>query len=133
MVGALSFLQPYLCIQPPLQSPPKLRSPTSAIFYLPVPPLLVHKIICAIPINTPFLYTSAIFHIPIFAHRHPYKSPVSTSCTLLKRINHVLPSFKIQLSYPHLIVNLSICTNLCKCYHVIINPNLVKLPPTSPV
>ena len=31
-VGALSFSQPYLCIQPPLQSPPKICSPRRLTF-----------------------------------------------------------------------------------------------------
>ena len=68
MVGALSFSQPYLCIQPTLQSPPKNRSSASVNFHLPIPPLLIHKIIFTIPTNIPFLYTSAIFHFPHFAY-----------------------------------------------------------------
>ena len=36
MVGALSFSEPYFCIQQLLQSPPKIHSPTSAIFQLPI-------------------------------------------------------------------------------------------------
>ena len=72
MVGALSFSQPYFCKQTPLQSPPKTRSPTSAIFHLPIPPLLVNKIILKISTNTPFIYTSATFHLPILAYSHPY-------------------------------------------------------------
>ena len=38
-----------------------------------MPPLLVHKIILAIPTNTPFLYTSTVFslYLPIFPHDHP--------------------------------------------------------------
>ena len=71
MVGTLSFSQPCLCMQPPLQSRPKMRSPTSANFYLHIQSLLVHKIILTILTNTPFLYTSAIFHLPIFAYCHP--------------------------------------------------------------
>ena len=71
MVNALSFSQPYLCKQPPLQSPLKIRFPTSAIFQLPIPPLLVHKIIPTVPTSIPFLYTSAIFQLPIFAHSQP--------------------------------------------------------------
>ena len=61
MVGAPSFSQPYLCIYPPLQSPPKIRSSTSVNFHLPIPPLLLNKIILTIPTSTPFLCTSAIF------------------------------------------------------------------------
>ena len=56
MVGAPSFSQPYLCIQPPLQSPPKIRSSTPDTFHLPIPLLLVRKIILTIPTKTPFLY-----------------------------------------------------------------------------
>ena len=71
MVGVSSFSQPYLCIQPPLQSPPKICSSFSVNFHLPIPPLLFNKIIITIPTNTTFLYTSAIFHFPIFAYNHP--------------------------------------------------------------
>ena len=67
MVGTPSFSQPYLCIQSTLQSPPKIRSSTSVNFHLPIPPLLVHKIVLTILTNTPFLYTSAIFHLPLSA------------------------------------------------------------------
>ena len=53
--------QSYLCIQPSLQSPPKFGFPTLDNFHLPIPPLLVCKIILTIPTKTPFLYTSATF------------------------------------------------------------------------
>ena len=53
-----------LCIQPPLQYPPKISSSTSVNFHIPIPPFLVHKIIITIPTITPFLYFSAIF--PLF-------------------------------------------------------------------
>ena len=66
-----SFSQPYLRIQSLRQSPPKICSSTLVSFDFPVPPLLVHKIIRTIPTNTPFLYTSTVFHIPSFAHNHP--------------------------------------------------------------
>ena len=72
MVGALSFPQPYLCLQPLLQSPAKIRSPILVNFHLHIPTLLVNKIIFTIPTNTPFLYTSAIFYLPIFAYSNPY-------------------------------------------------------------
>ena len=45
--------------------------PTSTYFYLPIPSLLVNKIILTIPTNTSFLYISAIFHLPIFAYSNP--------------------------------------------------------------
>ena len=45
-----------------LKSPLKICSSTSVNFYLHIPPLIVHKIILTISTNTPFLYTSAIFH-----------------------------------------------------------------------
>ena len=48
----------------------KIRFYTSVNFHLPFPPLLVHKIILTIPTNTPFLYTSAIFNLPIFSYNH---------------------------------------------------------------
>ena len=59
MVSAFSFSQPYMWIQPPPQSPPKISSTTSTNFHLPIPSLLVHKIILTIPTNTPFLYISS--------------------------------------------------------------------------
>ena len=71
MVCAPSLSQPYLCIQPPLQSPPRIRSSISVNFCLPIPSLLVDKIILTVPSNTPFLYTSAILHLSIFAYNHP--------------------------------------------------------------
>ena len=71
MVGAYSFSQPHLCIQPALKSLPKIRFSTSVNFHLPVPPLLVHKIILTIPSNTPFLYASVILHLLIFAYNLP--------------------------------------------------------------
>ena len=66
MVGAPSFPEPHLCIQPLLQPLPKIRSSTSVNFHLPIPLLLVHKIILTIPTNTTFLYTSTpkIFSLP---------------------------------------------------------------------
>ena len=36
MVGAPSFSEPYSCKQPPLHSPPKIRSSTSVNFHLPI-------------------------------------------------------------------------------------------------
>ena len=71
MIGAYSFSQPHLCIQPPLKSLPKIRFSTSVNFSLPIPPLLVHKIILTIPTNTPFLYTSVILHLLISAYNLP--------------------------------------------------------------
>ena len=53
--------QSYLCIQPSLQSPPKFGFSTLDNFHLPIPPLLVCKIILTIPTKTPFLYTSTTF------------------------------------------------------------------------
>ena len=55
MVGAPSFLH----IQPMLQSPPKHSSSTSVNFYIPIPPLIFHKIILTIPTN-PLTLPSAI-------------------------------------------------------------------------
>ena len=71
MVGASSFSQSYLCIQPPLQSTPKISFSTSVNFHLPNPPLLVHKIILTIHTNTPLLSTAVILHLLIFAYNHP--------------------------------------------------------------
>ena len=36
-----------------------------------IPILFVHKILLAIPTNIPLLYTSAIFHLPLFAFNYP--------------------------------------------------------------
>ena len=71
MVGACSLLQPYLCMQPMLQSPAKTSSFTSVNFHPPIPPLLVHQIIFTILANILFLYTLAIFHLLLFAYKHP--------------------------------------------------------------
>ena len=60
-----------MCIQQPLQSPTKILFSTSVNFYLPIPLLLVYKIIHTNPINTTFLYTSTVFHLTIFVHNHP--------------------------------------------------------------
>ena len=43
----------------------------SVNFHLPIPPILVRKIILTIPTKTLFLYTSAIFHLPTFGYNHP--------------------------------------------------------------
>ena len=59
-----AFSQPYLRMQPTLQSPPKIRSSTSFNSHLPIPPLLT------IPTNNSFLYTSAISHLPLFSYNH---------------------------------------------------------------
>ena len=67
MVGALSFSQPCLWIQSPRQSLPKICCcHTSVNCSFPLLPLLLHKTRLTIPANTPFLYTSSIFHLPIF-------------------------------------------------------------------
>ena len=62
IVGFSLFSLPLLCIQPSLRSPPKTCSSTLVSFYFPISPSFVHKIIIAIPTNTPFLYTSATLH-----------------------------------------------------------------------
>ena len=64
MVDASSFSQPYLCIQTPLQYPPKITSSTSVSFHISIPPLLVYKIILINPTNTPS--TSQHFWPPYF-------------------------------------------------------------------
>ena len=60
VVGAPSFSEPYLFKQPPLQSPPKIRS-SSVNFHLPTLPLLIHKFILAILTNASFLYQFLTF------------------------------------------------------------------------
>ena len=71
MVGASSFSQPFLCTQPPLQSPPKILCSTSGNFDRTFPSLRFLKIILKIYVNTIFLYTAAFFHLAIFAYNHP--------------------------------------------------------------
>ena len=66
MIGAASFSHPYLCIQPPLKSLPKIHFCTSVNFLLPITPLLVRKIILTISTNTLFLYNSVILYLLIF-------------------------------------------------------------------
>ena len=61
MASSPLLSQHYLCIQPPLQSPPKIHFSTSLNFYLPIPLLLIPKIILAIPTKTYFLYTRQFF------------------------------------------------------------------------
>ena len=46
----------------------KICSSTSGNFHLPISPLLFDKLTLTIPAITLFLYTSAICHLPIFAH-----------------------------------------------------------------
>ena len=57
--------------QPPLHSPPKIRSSISVNFDLPISPLLVHKFILTSSTNASFLYPSPIFDFSIFAYYHP--------------------------------------------------------------
>ena len=45
---------------------------SSANFQRPILLLIVHKITLTIPTNTFFFYTSALFHLPIFAYSDPY-------------------------------------------------------------
>ena len=59
MVDTSSFSQFNLCIQPTVQSPPKICLFTPVNFHLSITPLLVHKVILTIPTNNPFLYTLA--------------------------------------------------------------------------
>ena len=82
MVSAPSFSKPYLCIQPPLQFPLKIRSSASGNFHLPILLLLVHKIIPTIHNNSPFLYTSAIFYLLIFAYNQPSQQSIAKISSL---------------------------------------------------
>ena len=52
----------------------KTRFSTSINFHLPIPLLFVHRITLTNPINTTYLYTSAIFHLPNFAQNNPINS-----------------------------------------------------------
>ena len=75
MVGTLAFSQPYLFIQPPAQSPPKICTPTSAIPPPPPPPPLFYRYLfikASSLLTLSSSNTSAIFHFPIFVYSHPY-------------------------------------------------------------
>ena len=74
MVGTLAFSQPYLFIQPPAQSPPKICTPTSAIPPPPPPPLFYRYLFIKASslLTLSSSNTSAIFHFPIFVYSHPY-------------------------------------------------------------
>ena len=70
--GMCSFIIRILLVYTITISVSTKNPPSSSVnIYLPIPPLLVHKIILTIRTNTPFLYTSAIFHLRIFAYNHP--------------------------------------------------------------
>ena len=74
MVGTLAFSQPYLFIQPPAQSPPKICTPTSAIPPPPPPPLFYRYLFIKASslLTLSSSNTSAIFHFSIFVYSHPY-------------------------------------------------------------
>ena len=66
MVGAPSFSQFFLCMQPPLQSPPKIRSSPSVNFQLPI--LLLLKISSLqSPLTLPSSIPQQVF-TPLFFH-----------------------------------------------------------------
>ena len=56
-------------MQPPLQSPPKICSFILVNLHLPIPPLLVHKIILTIPTNSPFK-PRQFFTFSFFTYNH---------------------------------------------------------------
>ena len=86
MVDVPSFSQPYLCIQPLLQSPPKILFSPSVNFYLLVPPYLVHKIILTILTNIRFLSTSLILQLLIVTYN--LRNPIYTkSISLLQPLS----------------------------------------------
>ena len=62
ILGAPSFSRFCLCIKTPQQKSLPLLQSIFISLYLP---LLVYKIVLTNPTNTPFLYTSAIFYLPI--------------------------------------------------------------------
>ena len=53
------------------KSPPKICLSTPVNFHLSITPLLVHKVILTIPTTSPFLYTLAISHLPLFDCNRP--------------------------------------------------------------
>ena len=60
-VGAPSFSQPYLFIQPPLQSPPKISFSTSVNFHLAISPLFFYSISLQFPLTLPFFLPQQLF------------------------------------------------------------------------
>ena len=113
MAGAPSFSQPILWIQPTLQFLPR-NSSSSVNFHFPISPLLVHKIILIIPTNTPFLYNSAIFHLPLFAYNHPNNlhQNIFPSSNILPI--QALPRFQEVRKY-------------CEDWHCLISPFFLKV------
>ena len=70
--GRCSFIFATLLVHTTSLKPPlKIRSSTSANFYLHIPPLFVRKIILTISISTPFFYILAISYLSILAFNHP--------------------------------------------------------------
>ena len=82
MLGAPSFSQPYIYLY-------NLHTPTTSTknsflyfsqfpLFLPISPLFVDKIILAIPTNTPFYYSTTVFHFPAFYIQSSQKSTPKT-------------------------------------------------------
>ena len=88
MVGAPSFSELNLCIQPSLQCSLNICSSTSVNFQLPILPLFIQKIIHTIPTNTP--HTSTIFQLPLFLL--PYKHPNSLHQKYFPYLSHLAAS-----------------------------------------
>ena len=68
--GRCSFISTTLHL-PPLQSLPKICSSISVNFLFSISPLFVHKIILAIPTNTPFYYSTTVLTSLLFTYNHP--------------------------------------------------------------
>ena len=83
MLGTPWFSQPYLWIEPTLQSSPKIHSSTSFNFYLPIPPLLVHKIILTIPTNSLSLYLSSFLPFSFYVQPSQQSAPKIISLSQL--------------------------------------------------
>ena len=77
-----SFTCAYNHLHQPLEFLPEILSSTSVNLQLLIFLLRVQKIILTIPTNTPFLYTSGIFHVPFLRTTIPTiyaKNVISTS------------------------------------------------------
>ena len=110
MVGAPSFSQSFLCIQPPLQCPPQIRSSTSVNFYLPSSPLLSLQSPLTLPsympqkfFTSPFLHaTNPIIYNKIFSLPQPFSlfrllQGIKELCSLVTNNTVLISSFFLKV------------------------------------
>ena len=81
---------------------PPLQLTFTSLFHHP---LLIHKTILSIPINTPSLCNSAIFKVPIFTYSHPY----NLLQKLFPFLNHLVNSGWIKVPVTSDTVLISSC------------------------